>query len=255
MSKPGITNNGGLPWKKIIGGGAVAAVVGTALALSQCDGNQENPPVAPATDAPSSDGKINGWVANSWTYRYTASENLPLLESASPGAATVAFLKKGSCVEALPGADGYASRSSNRMFAEVSAATGENGAGMRKGWMALRTLSDHGSFSMHGRGPSGSCTAEFITSAAGAEQQSVPAQLLSISGSANFYRTPDETSPIAGVSGDASCVKTTGNKRGNMIEVHINDDQKPYWAVETNFRPAPSHVTAQTCNAKFEPSL
>jgi hypothetical protein len=264
MFKPGVSSKSGWSWKKKAIAGVAGATV-LATALSRCGGGEEQttaPAPAPtatdtqgATPAPSADGKIKGWVKDSWTYRYTAPENLPILESAAPDAKTVAFLKAGSCVEALPGADGLASRSADRKFAEVSAATDDQGTDMRKGWMALKTLSDYGSYSMHGRGPSGVCTATFITSAAGEAQKTVPVQLLSVSGSANFYNTADATSTAAGIAGDGSCIKTTGNQRGTMIEVKINGGEKPYWADAANFRPAPSHLTDQTCNAKFQPSF
>lgn len=260
MSKPGVTSKSGWSWKKkaIVG---VAGATVLAAALSQCGGGEEQTPVPTATDtqgatpAPSADGKVNGWAKDAWTYRYTAPENLPILESAAPDARPVAFLKAGSCVEALPGADGLASRSADRKFAQISAATDDQGTDMRQGWMALRTLSDNGSYRMQGAGPSGSCTATFLTSAAGEAQRTVPVQLLSVSGSANFYNTADATSAPAGIAGDGSCIKTTGNQRGTMIEVKINRGETPYWADAANFRPAPSHVTDQTCDAKFQLSF
>lgn len=253
MSKPGITSKGGLPWKKYAGLGAVgAAVVGTALALSQCSDDEQTPapqptetPAAPPADSAS------GWNPDAWIFRYEAGENMPIRESAAAGAKEVIFLKKGSCVESRPGADGNANRANG--FAEVRAESA-NGINASEGWMELKNLSNHGSYKIGGTRPAETCTAEFISAVTDAEQRTVPAQFLSVSGNAIFYNTANETSAPAGNAGDGSCVKDTGIHRGNMMQVQVNGD-KTYWAVTENFRAAPTHITAATCQAKFTPSF
>ena len=251
MSKPGITSKGGLSWKKVAGAGAVAAVVGTALALTQCDGDEQTPAPQPTetpdtTNAPPTETG-GGWKQDAWVYRYTAPENMPIRESASADGKPLLYLKEGSCVEARPGADGYANRQNG--FAEVSASP--NGVDATEGWMELKKLSNHVSYKKYGKPPAETCTAEFITASTAPETKGGPVQFFSVSGSVTLYNTADETSAPAGVSGNGSCMKGTGIERGHMIQMQVNGD-KTYWAVKENFRPAPYHITDATCQAKIE---
>lgn len=238
MSKPGIENKKGLPWKWI----AAAGVLGAgALALSQC-GKEEQPenPAPEQTTAPSQPQQSG----NSYIYLYTATEDIPMTNPVTNKVIT--FVKQGSCMQSLPGAE---PQGNMRQVSAMSA----NGVDASAGLIDLTKV--RGSGILTG---GVSCTAEFIQAApsGGNAQVQVPASLFAVQGTAKFYDTDDRTGAVKGISGDGSCVVSTGIERGDMMQVKIksgpNDQEKGFWTPKENYRPAQSFLTPATCFAKLD---
>lgn len=234
---PGVeaARKGGLPWGKIVLGALGAAGL---YALTQCGGEKEQQPIPPVpTDTPTT-----APTEGAKTFFYRVAGNTALRTEGNNNAAAVTFVAKDSCLQSVSDSSGTPERTGTHLRVQGMAT---NGTDASEGWISRNAVRNVSGYTTN------DCRATFLVAATSADEKQVPSQFFTVNGSARFYAAADETSPSVGISGQGSCVMSTGIQRGDLMQVKVNNTQV-FWTPVRDYAPAPAGVTASTCAAKLD---
>lgn len=227
---------------KILAGAATVAALGTALFLSQCDGDDKTPPTPPTPDA----GGPEQPVPTNQTprFRYKVTE-----DTAMVGQNMTVTVKAGSCVDSVLDANNNISRKGGDLEVVGTAADGVQ---------SFRGFVSQSKLPATGYATNAACVAEFVTAAPPPAPEITTGgvqQFWRVVSSAKFREIPDRSSAVIGTAGDGSCVTSTGKTAGDMMQVTVmggNQQTRTVWTEVANYTKASGTITPATCQAKTD---